>query len=93
MRFYEECIREIIRQNGHDMSAMINNVKWFVEEGQNKHLKINNIEEWGNVRDVLNIFYSVHTHDLNNPRNSMEYRAVITRQLFNEMTNGALQIL
>ena len=91
MLFYEQLVRGIIIANAPSMYAIRNQVQWFMEDGLEKFIKINNISEWGMNRDVINIFYAVHTHNYNNHIPFVEYRAVITRNQYNELCNETLR--
>mgnify|MGYP003352468958 CR=1 FL=1 len=86
VRQYESLVYDIIRQNPLER-YMYGTMKWFVEDGSNKHLQISGISEWGLNRDVINIFYKVHTHNLFNPTSTMEYRLLLTRDRYNQLKN------
>ena len=90
MRFYEHFVRMIIRENYTSRYAMHNQVKWLMEDGLEKFVKINNIENWQNTREILNIFYAVHTHNYNNHITFVEYRAIMARQLYNELRDATI---
>ena len=91
MLFYEQLVRGMIKRNAPSMHAISNQVQWFMEDGLEKFIKINNISEWGVNRDVINIFYAVHTHNYNNHIPFVEYRAVMTSELYNELCNETLR--
>ena len=89
--FYEQLVRGMIKQNAPSMYAIRNQVQWFMEDGLEKFVKINNIAEWENTADMINIFYAVHTHNYNDHIPFVEYRAVMARQVYNELCDETLR--